>query len=521
MLRPSSPFTLDLRSIALFRALLGAIMLYDVVARLPYAALFLSDEGALSRADLLATAYRPWSFSVYMLVGEPVQVQVVLMLHGVAALALLLGFWTRLASVACWVMLVSLQHRNPLVLNGGDTLLTLFAFWAMFLPLNARWSMDRALARRGGGVGASGPVANAYHAVPGAALVMQIVLVYVFTWYLKEGDLWRSGDAVGYVVRNTGLISAGGAWFQQYDSLHPFFTRLTYHWEWIGCALALCPFANAPLRMLAICGFTLMHLGFALTLDLALFPAVSISGWLVLLPTAFWDAFGSSTRSWKLSERARELGDRVAALPWSGGRVVLPGRAASVCCAVAIGLVLLWNLRGLPDSRLKDKIPEPVENLMYTLKLRQKWSMFAANPPRNSNWYAIEAQMANGDTVDLFHPREPYTLRPPEVFMERLPDRRWGKFLGALKKSRYARLRDGFLEYFVTRWNRSSPSDRKIAKASLVHFRAPIRVSDVWGPGKPATRTLETVYPAGVIPFRGTIAGYDEGDLDEEEEEDL
>ena len=38
----------------------------------------------------------------------------------VLALVMFMGYRTRMASVACWILEVSLQNRNPLVINGGD-----------------------------------------------------------------------------------------------------------------------------------------------------------------------------------------------------------------------------------------------------------------------------------------------------------------------------------------------------------------------------------------------------------------
>ena len=52
-----------------------------------------------------------------------------------AALALALGWCTRFASVAAWLLCCSLHSRNPLTLHGGDVLLRLLLFWSMFVPL--------------------------------------------------------------------------------------------------------------------------------------------------------------------------------------------------------------------------------------------------------------------------------------------------------------------------------------------------------------------------------------------------
>ena len=514
MSRISSPFVLDLRSVALFRILIGSTMVYDILTRFPYVALFLSDAGALSRADLLATVNRPWSFSVYMLVGDPLQVQAILALHLVAALALVVGFRTRLASVVCWVLVVSLQHRNPLVLNGGDTLLSLYAFWAMFLPLNARWSVDRAIADSSNRDGFLSLENNGFHTVPGAAFMLQTLFVYGFTVVLKSGDLWRNGEAVSYAIRNLSLLESGALWLQKFDAAQVFLTYATFHWEWIGCVLVLCPFFNAQLRMVAIFGFVAMQCTFGWMLDLALFPLVSISGWLALLPRSFW------VKTEGVVGGNRTIGAFLKNADWSalgflkGGGVIVASRRSSIICGIAIVLVFGWNLRGLPKSPVNQMFPKPVSNMMYALKLRQKWSMFAANPPRNSGWYTIESQLANGDTIDLFNPQVPYSIRRPELFTSRYPDRRWGKFLDNIRKSRYRRLRDDYLEFLVSRWSKQRKSGNKIQTASLVYFRERILLEG--GFSDPKLSKLVTIMPDGITQVGGSAVGVEESTDDSE-----
>jgi hypothetical protein len=497
MLRLSSPFILDLRSIALFRVLLGLTMLYDVLARIPYVGLYLSDAGVLSRVDLLATINRPWAFSVYMLVGEPIQVQFILIVHALAACMLVAGFRTRLSSVVCWVLLVSLQHRNSLLLNGGDTLLALYAFWAMFLPLNARWSLDRSLAGDRKSANFDVWKSNNFFAIPGIAIILQTLMVYVFSVVLKSGDLWRNGEAVSYVVRNLGLIKAGALWFQGFDSAQSFFTYLTFHWEWVGCALVLCPFANRYLRIGAIFGFVVMQLVFRWMLDLALFPIVSITGWLVLLPGIFWEVVARFGKPINMNDRLRTGFVWVSSLSIKGEDAMVPGRSAAIFCGIVILSIFAWNLNGLPDSSLNKVFPKIISDAMYTLKLRQKWGMFASNPPQHSGWYTIEAQMANGDTVDLFNPKTPYTLRRPDLFTDRYPDRRWGKYLDNIRKTKYRDLRDDYLDYFVDRWNEGRENQSKIQSASLIYLREPIQLDG--SRVVPELFRLATIHPSGVV----------------------
>ncbi len=524
MPKAESPFALDLRSVASFRVLLGALMLLDLGMRFPFAELFLSDAGALTRADHLRLFNRPWSLSVYMMVGEPAQVRILFGLHAAAALALLLGYHTRLMAVVCWVMLVSLQHRNPLVLNGGDTLFAVLAFWAVFLPLNARWSVDAALAR-GRAESADSvrpddnlPAGHRYHALPGMVFILQICLVYLFTLTLKAGELWRNGEAVGYVLHNIGLIRAGGLWMQQFDWLHPVLTRATYHWEWVGVVLLLMPWWNTATRLAAVAGFVAFHASLGWTLDLALFPHVCIAAWLALLPGAFWDFLARFRHTAVLRRGADALAATLGTLPLHGGSVRPVGPATGCVCLALLILVAGWNVRGLPDSFLRQSYPKSFESTLYALKLRQKWGMFAPNPPRAGGWFVIEAQKVNGDTLDLFHPTEPFRLARPELFTDRLPDRRWGKWLGNLRRARYRSLRDPFLAYMVERWNDRAAHEHRIEWAELVYFRETIHPGA--GPGKPEPRRLAAHRPDGTrqLPAEAVPAPSEPNEADEPED---
>jgi hypothetical protein len=62
------------------------------------------------------------------------------------ALGLLVGYRTRLMTFVVWLLVFSIQWRNPLVDRSAETLLRLLLlFWGMLLSLGAWWSVDRAL----------------------------------------------------------------------------------------------------------------------------------------------------------------------------------------------------------------------------------------------------------------------------------------------------------------------------------------------------------------------------------------
>lgn len=184
----------DLRSLAALRIVLALVVLMDLAERASSLRTLYTDEGAYPRRLLLGSL-NEWQWSVFLSAGTIALVRLLFVGAAVAALGLLLGYRTRLMTLIVWVMVVSIQLRNPLLLNAGDTLLRLLLFWGIFLPLGARWSIDRkresGLARR----------PTQYLSIATMGLLLQIAFMYWFTAALKTGRPWRAdGTALYYAL---------------------------------------------------------------------------------------------------------------------------------------------------------------------------------------------------------------------------------------------------------------------------------------------------------------------------------
>ncbi|MFM7561948.1 MAG: HTTM domain-containing protein, partial [Planctomycetota bacterium] len=107
-------FTLDLRSLGALRIALGLVALLDIFYyRWPHAEMLLSDRGVLP-LELFGKLYDSSYWSLYRLSGEPTFVSALLLLQAVAAIAFLIGYRVRVASVLLLVLFWSVQARNPL-----------------------------------------------------------------------------------------------------------------------------------------------------------------------------------------------------------------------------------------------------------------------------------------------------------------------------------------------------------------------------------------------------------------------
>src|SRR5688572_18983631 len=116
-------FGADLRSLAAFRISLAVLILVDLYNRSADLTAHYTDLGVLPRSVGTFTLPNGWHFSLYFLSGTPHGQAGLFLLAALFAVALLMGYRTRLVTAVSWALLVSLHVRNPLVLQGGDMLL--------------------------------------------------------------------------------------------------------------------------------------------------------------------------------------------------------------------------------------------------------------------------------------------------------------------------------------------------------------------------------------------------------------
>lgn len=118
----------------------------------------------------------------------------------VSAIALTVGWHSRLAALAVFVCVMSFMRSDPFVFNSGDVLVRMEAFFLVLAPSGAALSLDR---RR-----TAGSFWSAQVRAPWVLRLMQIQLtvIYLFSVLNKlSGDTWREGTAVSYALRMTDI----------------------------------------------------------------------------------------------------------------------------------------------------------------------------------------------------------------------------------------------------------------------------------------------------------------------------
>ncbi|GAB4534952.1 MAG: hypothetical protein Tsb0019_36540 [Roseibium sp.] len=281
---------IDLRTLALFRVLLGFYLLIDLVMRARDLGAHYTDAGILPR-NLQIEFLHAATWSLHLASGTAWFQALLFGAAGLAAAGLIAGWRTRLMTVISWVLMLSVQNRNTFILSGEDNLALLMLFWAMFLPLGARYSVDAALDRTTRFAG------NAYATVATAALLVQGMSMYFFSALLKTHPIWvPDGTAVHYALQLDYLVTPFALWFRQFQDAMQGLTYYVYALELVGPILMFSPVFHRTLRMVFMLAFISMHLAFLLFLEIGFFPVISIIMNLTFLPGWMWDRLGARLR---------------------------------------------------------------------------------------------------------------------------------------------------------------------------------------------------------------------------------
>lgn len=432
---------------------LGIILLWDLGVSLAGAEAFYSDDGVMPA--VLAGQFResPWIMSFHSL-GASASWQTGLILVQIAAAACLLAGWrTQMAVLVSWIMLCSLQARNPAVLHGGDVVLRLMLFWSCFLPLGARWSADEMQGRRSCFAGQGGVFVMA-----SPCLLLQTAMIYWFTAVLKWDPSWtRDGTAVYYALSADMFVQTPGVWLLGFPQVCRALTFGVWWLELLGPFLAFIPWRTGGWRLLVAASFWLLHLGLAMCLRLGPFPWLMMVAWVPFLPPGFWD------RSPPLTKPAREPAG--TSHRWMRG---LPAQVFSLVCLI---YVLLWNLRTTDRERWEPWLPASWNAAGFALRLDQYWALFAPKPLTEDGWLVLDAVCSDGSHIDLLRGGRPVTFQKPERISAEFPDVKWQKLLGNLYLAQYEKVRDPFCRLLVRRQDAQSAPGRRITEWSLIYMR--------------------------------------------------
>lgn len=413
--------TVDTRSLGAFRIAFGVVLFSDLFRRALELPFWYANTGLLPNHTLLWRPPSPYLFSLFFTLSGVHEAQLGFALCGLVYAMFLLGYRTRLAQVLTLLARVSLNSRLAVLENGGDMVVDLLCLLTVTLPLGARFSIDAVAAARRAALGLAGepspdevaelarrPVVS----VAVLGLVLQFATIYFFNAAAKNGHAWRDGTAVYYALHQDKLVTNAGVWMREHLPLSVIrpLTWSTLIVEWTGFILIFTPVFSRQARLLAVCIMPLLHLGFAIGLNLGGFTPAMMSFYPLLLSAENWD------------DLSKRFGARGAALSAKVQRVLepllsrakaRPPAATSIAWRRVTEGALVLLLVAITGEVLNDNVPVPkalrfrepawMKAIIEYPRILQGWRMFASEPPRTDSFIYVDAVTATGAHVDPYN----------------------------------------------------------------------------------------------------------------------
>ncbi|MGB2875592.1 MAG: HTTM domain-containing protein [Gaiellaceae bacterium] len=196
----------------------------------------------------------------------------------IASICLTLGLFSQLAAAVVFLALLSFQRRNPFVVNSGDVLMRVLAFYLIFAPTSAALSLDRFLRHR-----------KDFWRFPARApwamrlLQIQFSAVYLFAvWAKVRGTTWNNGTAVSFAFRITDIARFPVPSFITHSLLIS--NLLTFGTLAVELSLALLVW-NRKLRPWILLAGLGLHLGIEYAIRVCFYGLAILSLYLIWIPS--------------------------------------------------------------------------------------------------------------------------------------------------------------------------------------------------------------------------------------------
>jgi hypothetical protein len=468
------PFVLDLRALALLRMATAAVVLVDLAIRSTDLEALYANMGVLPLGVMFDRLWTPYQFSLHAASGLW-QAQAVLFLIAAGfAAALLLGYHTRVATIASWALLVSLQNRNTLIGQGGDDLLRMLLFWGIFLPWGRVWSWD---AR-----GKPLPEQLEYFSAATVAYVVQLALLYWCTALLKSGGEWTTdGTALYYAFSLDQVLLPGGRLLYPYPDLLRFLTFGAYFTELLLPFALFIPVGVRWWRLLVVGVLAVFHLTISLTLYVGLFFLINWASIMGLLPAVALDwltgrlgPHAARAATWRARLPAWQVPWRLrlerTGAPRPGSRDLLRS-VRDTFVAVVLFYVCWWNLDDVAVIRPAGKLmAEPLRWFGYLFRIDQHWGMFAPTVFKDDGWYIFEGTTADGQQLDLNRGGAPLSYAKPASVVALFKNDRWRKYSENYLFVDYAWMRPYYCNYLLRVWH-ENPRHPRLRHLSVVYMK--------------------------------------------------
>lgn len=178
-------------ALGVVRIAFGAITVMWTLWLLPLLDLFYGPGGPVPRQPSI-----PWTWGLFAHWDSHFALLIAWAILLVSAIALTVGWHSRLAAVLVFVLIMSFQRRDPYIINSGDVVMRIEALFLAVSPVGSALSLDQ---RRKTGVFWSAQTRPIW---PVRLLQVQMSIIYLFSVQTKlAGETWLQGTATSYALR--------------------------------------------------------------------------------------------------------------------------------------------------------------------------------------------------------------------------------------------------------------------------------------------------------------------------------
>ncbi len=449
------------------RLCIAAVLMFDIAIRITDLEVFYTDKGAVPLQMLFLHSWNDYFISIHAISGLFIIQLVLFMLAFFFAAMLFLGYRTRLFTALSWFMLLSLHNRNVLILQGGDDLLRLVLFWAMFIPWGKRYSCDSLLER-------DVTYNQQIFTIATVAYLLQICYIYSGSALLK-GSEWNTDYSALYYAYSLDQIAFPFSkliyYYPELLKTLPFFV---YYFELLVPVLFFIPFKHAWWRTLGVISIIIFHAFNSASLLIGLFPAIGIATVTGLLPTDFMDKMEQLFAGLKLKVAVSFRGyvhilNRF--IRWRKPREQSNFYLKNAKSAVLIFLIVFvfdWNFSNL--SFVNSKLSDNLRFIGYGLRLDQSWGMFAPGVFKDDGWFVLEGTDQKGKKINLLKPDEEINYKKPEYVVQMFKNDRWRKYSENYIFAYNEFMRGYFCNYYLRKWNSNHPQ-RQMDSLTVVYMK--------------------------------------------------
>ena len=480
-------FGIDLRTLAAVRIGLALVVLWTLAYLVGDIDVWLTDGGVYPVGEGGEFAEFVFRFSLHALSGQYGWQLLLFGVHAGCAAMLLVGYRTRFASVATWLLTVSLFNRIHMTGHRADTLLCLLLLWGALTPWGARASLD-AIRHQ------AEQVKERVVSIATAGLILQMPIVYVVTCVAKlRHSAWTQEFSGVHYALFPEYVTAFGAWVA---ALQPYVVSqilsvATLILQGLGPILIFCPLLVgtssstrrrwlARLRHSAFAAYAVFHLVLLATVKVGLFPVISVVGLVPVISTSFWNR-----ANWPpMIERFRRaVEQRCRRLVSQRSR---PLRVETSIATEAVALLVgVLSVLSVAENLRAYSLASEVRTFQRSVHILQDWAMFHG-PPRGVSHFVARGELADGQAVDLFAGGGPLAVdkgesidwnRPqPERSSSHYAGYRWRLLMWTMTtynppEAEYERIaRQNYLGYLCRRWNGDNGGDQKLESITLYHL---------------------------------------------------